>query len=139
MIVLESDFATIVSLLITPNKRKKWDLKLIDMEELPTNTDDKKLRFFYGQDRSVFEFHNQVRVQQTLSTTFLHFKSKKFSNTETKGVLGEVNSSYKLEYLTRHDSSFISSNNHNGLKRSASCDELLTENREKIQASVKCT
>ena len=138
--VLESDFSSIISLVTCPVARKKWDLRLVEMEEIPLPGDEMGLKFVYAQDRLVFEFHNSIYIQKSLFSTVIHFKSKNYPSVQTHALLGVMTSSYKLEYLDHTNFSFVHSlpAAKEG-KRSSSSGDLFQEDLDRQNASIRCT
>ena len=138
--VIESDFSTIISLVTCPVERKKWDLRLVEMEEIPLLGDEMGLKFVYAQDRLVIEFHSAIYIQKSLFSTVINFKSKKYSNAQASAVLGVMSSSYKLEYLDHTKLSFVGSiPETKEIKRTSSTGDLFQEELEKQKASIRCT
>jgi hypothetical protein len=137
---VESDIQTVAELIIVPGKRKLWDLNLEEMEEVKKNHDDRCLRLLYSHQRSFFEFHNSVSVSSSLFSCKIQFKSKNFSCVQPKGTLGRLTSLYKLENVGSGDKSFVSSPGKEvKIKRTSSNGDLLLEELEKKQASIKVT
>lgn len=136
---LESDFSTIVDLLTQPESRKKWDLKLVDIEKIPLHNDDLGLKMLYMQDRTLYEFHNTVNVTRSIFHTIVNFRSKGHSHIKSKGILGKMTSSYKLENLSQPDCSFIYPFKEKDMKRNSSSGDILQEELEKKLASIKMT
>lgn len=137
--VVESDMHSVVELLVVPGRRKTWDYKLAEMEEVVRNSDGLGLRLVYSYDRSFIEFHNSVTVVNSFFNTKVHFKSKVFPEVQTSGVLGRLDSYYKLEALTKNDNSFISPAKEQTIRRASSNGDLHLEELERLQASIKVT
>ena len=112
---------------------------MIEMEEVPRINDEIGLKMLFSQDRTLYEFHSSVYIQRSLYTTIVNFKSKHFTHIKTKGILGKMTSSYKLEYLDNKESSFAIKKPENNSKRNSSSNDILMEESDKLQASIKCT
>jgi len=137
--LVESDMQSIVELLIVPSKRKSWDLKLVEMEEVVKNSDGLGVKLVYSHDRSLLEFHNSVRIEGGVFNTKVHFKSKVFPQVQLTGALGSLESYYKLETLTKNDNSFISNTKEQTIRRASSNGDLMFDELEKLRASIKVT
>lgn len=137
---LESDFSTIVSLLTDPLLRKKWDLRLTEMEEITRDNSETALKFIYTQGRSSYEFHNTISIHKSLFTTVLNFKGKSFPNIQPKALLSFLTSSYKLEYVDQKDLCIDEKKNPEmNLKRNSSSGDIFLEELERKKALIKCT
>jgi hypothetical protein len=136
---IESDFVTLIHLLTDAEKRKTWDLKLHSIEEIPTLYDELCLKMVYLQDRAFYEFHNTVRVDKSISSATIHFKSKIFSQIKAKGLLGQMTSCYKLQLVKKNEKSFSEEHSFDEVKRCNSCGNILEEEKEKTMASIHVT
>ncbi|OMJ94456.1 hypothetical protein SteCoe_2360 [Stentor coeruleus] len=136
---VESNFETIVNLLVKPESRKKWDLKLVDIEKLSNENENLCLKMLYSQDKCLYEFHNDVHVNWSIYHTTVNFCSNKSTNIKAKGILGNMSSYYKLENLSKADSSFALNYKSHGIKKVASCIDNLQESIKSHLELIKVT
>lgn len=135
--IVESDLPTLISLLVVPEQRKKWDLRLLEMQEIPRHNDDIGLISVYSQDRTLYEFHSSVQIQRTLYLASIIFKNKSYPSITPKGLLSKMTSTYKLEYLTKKNPSFLYIDKENTIKKNSSCGDLIQDEIDKLQVSIK--
>lgn len=136
---VESNFETIVNLLIQPESRKKWDLKLVDIEKLSDENEHLCLKMLYSQDKNLYEFHNDVSINWSIYHTTVNFRSTQNTRVKPKGVLGKMSSYYKLENLSKADSSFALNYKSHGVKRVSSCVDNLQESIKSHLELIKVT
>ena len=137
---IESDMYSIAELIVTPSKRKLWDLSLQEMEEVKRNHDDKCFRLLYSHDRNLYEFHSSLSINTSIFCSKIQFKSKNFTHLQTKGILGRLESHYKLEKNLNNDHSFTASpSKEQSPRRTSSGGDLLLDELEKKKSSIKVT
>lgn len=141
--LIQSNFSNIINILTQPEYRKKWDLKLIEMEEIQTNSDGNGLRMIYSHERTLYEFHNIVEINKSIYHATVIFHSKTFNHIQTKGVLGEINNFYKLERIAKSDASFAYDISDHDVTRVSSCKdfhyEIVESKFEVIKVTWKAT
>ncbi|OMJ90506.1 hypothetical protein SteCoe_7093 [Stentor coeruleus] len=137
--LIQSNFSTIINILTQPEYRKKWDLKLIEIEEIERNDDGIGLIMLYSHERTIYEFHNIVEINKSIYHTTINFHSKKFNHIKTKGILGEVNNFYKLEKIAKSDSTFSFDITDHDVTRVSSCKDFHHEVVESKFEVIKVT
>lgn len=91
----ESSISRIIDILTIPCERKKWDLRLVDMEPFP---EENGYVFTYLSDRTLYEFHtNIIKVVNSTTCGNVEFKTTCYEFKQKNSILGNFYSNYLIE------------------------------------------
>ena len=113
----ETNISRIIDMLTIPCERKKWDLRMVDMQLMP---DMNTYILIYISDRTLYEFHTAIIQNQNHNTGMVEFKTICYEAQKKGSIKGNFSSIYCIELIEDHISSTKESEEKNYLH---SCDE----------------
>ena len=91
----ETSVSRVIDILTIPCERKKWDLRLVDMQAIP---DGEGYIFTYLSERTLYEFHTSItKIINSNGNGSVEFKTTCYEFKQRNSILGNFNSLYVIE------------------------------------------
>jgi hypothetical protein len=85
-----------LAVLTTPSERKKWDIRMQEMIQIPQHGG---IVFIYAAERKLYEFHSEAQVERKENKACVSFMTRCYEVKRPNTILADMNSKWECEEL----------------------------------------